>query len=397
MNVLFVREYPLIDGTFTLILRLGRKMSADGFGVNFLFYDKSVDAILLSEISQFSTIYFHEDLEELKNKNDLPDIDVIHGILTAEVLYNAYSDLKRNYFQKAAIVIGIYHPRAFFTETFIGSTPDTKIHKLFFQSVPSENLLFMNEAVKQSHQKYFGVSFKNSSIIPIPVDIPNQIPYRTIRQKGKVVSIGRLVEFKNYVEPVIRTVVELNRKGYSFEYHIYGNGPLRVKVERLIGELQAERFIFLHGGLPYTEVKNVLTGANIFIGMGTAIIESSALGVPSLLAIESQDDKTYGWFYNQPGFEVGEQVTGRKEHPYEPFILEAFEATTQQYDEMCFKSWQKSKSFSLEIIIKDYYKFLEGADANFSFIVPKWRRLYIKFLRQLYKINVLIKKGYKHK
>ena len=45
----------------------------------------------------------------------------------------------------------------------------------------------------------------------------------------------------------------------------------------------------------------------VFVGSGTSIIESSALGIPSIIGIESNNDgETYGFFSNLRGYSYNE-------------------------------------------------------------------------------------------
>lgn len=398
MNILFVREYPLVDGTFTLFVRLATKMKRDGHRPYFLFFTKNMDENLLKKIKEIAPVFYYEELKVLKKQGALPEIKAIHAIVSGESLYSTYDEIKTIFFPEASVVIGIYHPRAFITKTLLGPSADTIMCKFFFGKIPNQNLVFMNNTVKKEHEYFFKQNFSTSPVVPLLVDIPAAFPDRSTVKKNKIVSIGRLVSFKNYISPVIELVTKLNSKGYSFEYHIYGNGSLYNEIESLIRQLQAEKFVYLHGNLNYTEFNNVLKDALLFIGMGTSIIEASAQGVPSLLAIESfHHDATYGWFFNQDGYEIGEQIKGKKNSSYEPFILEAFNADPEQYHLLCEKSWQASKRFSEDEVMPEYYNFISNADSAFSFMVPRWKKFLLKLLRQPLKLSFFIKEKYKDK
>jgi glycosyltransferase involved in cell wall biosynthesis len=398
MNVLFIREYPKIDGTFTLLIRMAAKMQKDGHNAYFLLIKHGIDKGLLTKISDSAPILYYEQLEALKISGNLPEINVIHGIVSGEILYKTYDHIKREYFPYAAVVLGIYHPRAYIIKTIVGSSPDTLIYKGFFKKIPKQNLLFMNEMVRQNHESFFNIDFSKSPIVPLLVDIPQKIPVRNLINKNKIVSIGRLVSFKSYVFPIIELIALLNKKGYAFEYHVYGTGPLYNKVENLIKKLNAQAYIYLHGYLPYINFNEVIKDALLFIGMGTSVIESSSQGVPSLLAIESITyNATYGWFFDQKGFEVGEQIPGKVSFSFEPFILEAHNADSKKYDELCVKSWSNSRKFSTENVMTNYYNFMQNADPNFNFVIPAWKKVVLKFTRQFLKFNFFVKVNYRHK
>jgi hypothetical protein len=115
-----------------------------------------------------------------------------------------------------------------------------------------------------------------------------------------------------------------------------------------------------------------------------------------LQAIEScQEDATYGWFFQQQGYEVGEQIAGKKTGSYEPFILQAYTSSEDEYALLCEKSWLRAREFSAEKVMQTYYSVLQNADKKFSFHIPVWKRYMIKLMRQPLKWKPLIKKDYR--
>ncbi len=393
MNILFIREFPLIDGTFTLIIRLAESIKKRGHHPYFLFLKNNIDQELLNKISGIAPVFYYHNLAQLKSLGKLPHIDVIHGILSGESLLNCYDTIKPGFFPSAGIVIGFYHPRTFILKTYFWPSFDTYIYKTLFSKIPAQNLTFMNSVVKSENERFFKLNFSKSPVIPLLVDVPTVFPGWRIINKNKLVSVGRLVYFKNYISPVIKLVAALNKKGYLFEYHIYGEGSLYTEIEALISKLNATSFVFLHGKIAYSQFNSVIKDALLFIGMGTSIIESSAQGVPSLQAIESfQHDATYGWFFNQEGYEVGEQIPAKSSSSYSSFILQAYHADEIEYEELCKKSWTKSLSFSEDIVAEQYCNFLKNADRDFSFIIPKWKKMLLKLARQPLKWKFLVEK-----
>ena len=253
----------------------------------------------------------------------------------------------------------------------------------------------MNEAVRREHENFFKIDLSESPIVPLIIHTPDKFPEPRLVNTKKIVSIGRLVPFKMYVIPVIRILAKLNEQGHSFEYHIYGDGEMMEQVKQLIEDLHASNFVFMHGTIAYDNFNKVIQDALLFIGMGTSIIESSARGVPSVLAIESRsDDATYGWYYDQKGYEVGEQIVENAVFSYEQFILQAFNSTPTEYEEMCFKSWKKSQEFSSAVVMNKYYQLLNDADRNFNYKLPAYLKWVLKIMRQPLKLKFFVKKVY---
>ncbi len=398
MNILFLREYPLVDGTFTLLLRLARRARKDGHQVYVLFYSREVAADLLQMFQETATVLYRDELATRKAEGRLPEIDAIHGILGGDLLIEAYNELKPNYFPAARIVLGVYHTKAFITKTWIGPAPDTYIYREYFRKVPHRNILFMNEAVRRSHESYYHISFKDAPIVPLPVDVNEIYTERGRIDPNRIVSIGRLVAFKNYHVQVIEAIADWNQlhPERPLSYHIYGDGPMRADLIRLSEEKKLD-FVHYHGNLPYERLREAVADAYICIAMGTTVVETSAMGVPSLLAVENGNDYNYGWFFSQEGYEVGEQLEGKAKYSYRQMLEAALGWDPDRYAQNAKDSWVRAQAFSMSSVIKGYYQFIENADRAFVFKVPKWKHVLLKVLRQPFMFSWLIKKEYFHK
>ena len=298
MNILFVRNYPSVDGVFTLILRLALKLKQDGHMPYYIDFGGKTD--FEKEIRETFTVLYIEDVNA---KINLPHVDILFPFADGELLYWCINYLKHELFKNAKMVMGVFHPRAYFISTYIGPTPDTRLHKLILKNLPAENILFMNEVVKKHHENYFNNKFKKSLVVPLPVKLNSRLrDLRNINQK-KIVSISRLENFKRYVLPMIDTVEELHNEGHDFEFYIYGHGQLEKYIENYIAEKKLGQYVFLMGKLDYEKLYEVLEDTFMFVGMGTTIIEASSIGVPSLQAIDSEKRTvTYGFFNELTGF-----------------------------------------------------------------------------------------------
>lgn len=372
-------------------------MKKRGWNVCFLLHNHSFGTDLVQLMEEFSQVIYSDELEQLKRQNKLPEFEYVHAMAGGDALIWIYGKAKRRYFPKAAIVFGIYHPRAYVTLTYLGRTPDTRMMEHFLKSLPLSNLTFMNIAVREAVSGYFNIDFSRSYIIPIPIEVPDQYRQRGSVDHRRIVSVGRLVEFKDYINPVIQVVKKLREKGSLLEYHVYGGGPLLQQVLKNVADLKAGEYVHIHGELPYSQFSKVVENAHLFIGMGTAILEASALGVPSLLAIESNGDRTYGWFFDQQGYEVGEVKPGEPTYEYNKYIEESLNEDADEYAVNCMKSWQRARFFSIESIVDEYIKFLKGADKSYVYRYSLTKQMLLKMKRQLFKWSFLTKNNYKHK
>src|SRR5690606_16390596 len=115
---------------------------------------------------------------------------------------------------------------------------------------------------------------------PLPVDSDHFIPADRRPIWGKIVSIGRLSEMKEYNFYMIEVVAELIRRGYDVTWTVYGAGEFEEVMRTMIRERNLEGVIALAGPMPYERCRQVLSDAYVFVGMGTTIVEAAMFGVP---------------------------------------------------------------------------------------------------------------------
>jgi colanic acid/amylovoran biosynthesis glycosyltransferase len=106
----------------------------------------------------------------------------------------------------------------------------------------------------------------------------------------RVLSVGRLVEIKGH-EFLLRAIHSLRREQIPVRAEIVGDGPLRARLETLIGELGLADAVKLHGALDSTAVSGLMDQAHLFVlpsvsvegdqeGQGLALQEAQASGLP---------------------------------------------------------------------------------------------------------------------
>ncbi len=143
-------------------------------------------------------------------------------------------------------------------------------------------MVFQTEEAKMFFQK----SIRNKSIIiPNPVnDLFLTNIYEGIRKK-KIVTVGRLTEQKNQIL-LINSFDKFVKNHSDFELYIYGEGPLREKLENEIENLSLSNKVFLPG--VSNNIMDCIIDASMFVlssnyeGMPNALMEALALGVPSI-------------------------------------------------------------------------------------------------------------------
>jgi hypothetical protein len=182
------------------------------------------------------------------------------------------------------------------------------LNRQVMDALPDPSLFFMNDETRASHAAWSKRDFSASPILPLGIDVT---PARWQPPRGtrlSIVSVGRLVGFKAYNLGAIPIVTALRAAGIDAEWHIYGYGELEQEMSTRIGAAGLASSIHLHGALPYAEFAATVGAHDVFIGMGTAALEAAMLGVPVLLAVDGEEDATYGFVQDVPFGNVGERL-----------------------------------------------------------------------------------------
>lgn len=202
------------------------------------------------------------------------------------------------------LLLGVYHPRILrINET--DPLPQKFARYAVYKTVLENSFVFMNESCLIYFEKEFNKPFPLDSIVP--VGIFDQGRRSTKGIKNKIVSVGRLTDFKKYNISMVNVVKELVDDGFDVSWHVYGDGALRSEMEVLISRFGLQKYIFLHGEIDYSRFVAVVDEARIFVGMGTALVEAGLRGVPTVVALDNEYRKTYGFMYNLDGYDVGEK------------------------------------------------------------------------------------------
>src|SRR5437870_10034481 len=88
-------------------------------------------------------------------------------------------------------------------------------------------------------------------------------PPRSPALRPRILSIGRLIEFKGFRE-LIAACAELKKRGIQFECEIIGDGPLLGALQNAIAAAGLDGIVRLPGALPQEEVVCRLADCDVF-------------------------------------------------------------------------------------------------------------------------------------
>lgn len=206
--------------------------------------------------------------------------------------------------------IGVYHQNEFMYKS--GRLFARHAFNLF-QSIGDDGIIFFNEANMRSYSKFYNVDYSKSSIAPIGIELPmNNIGMFGGYNYNRIVSVGNLVNFKTYNAHIIKLLPSLLELNPSLRYEIYGDGPYKQQLMRLAKDVGVKDKVIFNGAIEYSKFSTVVNKSVLFVGSGTALIEAAALGVPSMIGIESSKEPiTYGFLNEIIGYSYNEYSSDR--------------------------------------------------------------------------------------
>lgn len=214
--------------------------------------------------------------------------------------------------EKRPITVGFYHSKEFLWGANQKLPYFEKVNRSFvFNRLTPSNIIIFNESLVPLYQRG-GWDLSKANCFPIGVvDSHSGTNGPAFSPKSnkplKVVSVGRLVDFKRYNKWMIELAAELKNSALSLEYHIYGNGPIEESLRELAKRLDVENSVYFHGLLNYADFDTTVAQYDLFVGSGTAIVQAAALGVPAIIGIENvADPLTYGFLADISGFSYNE-------------------------------------------------------------------------------------------
>jgi glycosyltransferase involved in cell wall biosynthesis len=381
MKILLLNNCKEMNGTHSVIYRLCKQLSLDGQEV-YIYHFGGRASRFIPDILHYVKVIYLKDLIFKRAKKI--NINVIFTPTLNTFLLATY--LKDKFFNDAKILMGIYHPRQ-----LLHRGCDTKaivrVVDNIIGNIDKRNIMFMSEVVKRAHEEIFNISFSESEILPVPMDSV-VFRERAMPKIKKIVSIGRLVDFKKYPYHVIEVIAELWQEGIEYYYDIYGEGEFSIELQALIDKLNVAPYVKLRGSISFDKINEVLKDAYLFIGMGTSIIQACSYGVPSFVAYDSyslDEASTYGFYHDITGYEVGEIREDLTRVLLIDSLRSAAQLTPEEYTQLVHKAYQKADLFSSDKVTQKFYQIVNHASSTQKFSVGLIKLLYLFICRKCFR------------
>jgi colanic acid/amylovoran biosynthesis glycosyltransferase len=107
-------------------------------------------------------------------------------------------------------------------------------------------------------------------------------PRRSEGQPTRMVTIGRLVEKKG-VTYALKAVAQVIASGRAVVYDIVGDGPLRIELERLIGQFGIGTHVRLHDWKSHREIVAMMEASHILLAPSVTAGDGDEEGIPNVV------------------------------------------------------------------------------------------------------------------
>ena len=361
MRVLLALGNLNIGGIQTYIVRLANKLAVV-HEVKILILSRKYSDDLLSQLAKSIQVFFIGDFfvfhfPFLERKFSIAQfvplrINSVKKDLQSDVVFSVDSDvniiaLKIASMLDARLNIGAFHPREF---TWHVNYYFRRVQLELLEKLPRNNISFMSLPVKIENNQS-GI-FTDCPVVKLGVDTAPYMSCNPIFLSDRIVSVGRLVDFKTYNRVVIESIDSINKiTGRCFEYHIYGSGPEEDYLKSI--SVSKSSKIHFHGNIEYGQMKYILNNSFCFVGVGTAAVEAAASGLPVIVGTDSSTsiECVNGFIYDLPDGNLGESCSEGRSISNLVAELTSSEAN---YQEIARRSRQVSDEYDINIASEKY-------------------------------------------
>lgn len=392
MRFCFIFRYLGMGGTETLMIRMSRWLIEHGHQVTVLSpesgsiqdsFPAETDWVISARLYNGALNKGRKQLQNLYEAiSAVGDVDVLYcfsndALWIAAGLINVSPRPMR-------CLAGVYVQRGYAIGPRVQGIPwlaslTFPAERLFQQHLPPTCRLYMNDAVKEYLERVNQVEVPGI-IWPLPVD---GAKYRAIErspESGKIVSVGRLARMKEYNLWMIDVVAQLRSEGVDATWDVYGDGPLRPRMEEQIRSRQLESAIVLKGNVPYEKLGDAFRKAKVFVGMGTTLIEAGIAGVPAVVARAfASEATTYGYLHDLPGYTCGEPVD-LPLRSVKDVVKATLCADNAQYDQIVNAGKRHAHRFDLDVLMPEFVKIVERSPS----FEELWRPSYYYICSRMY-------------
>lgn len=191
------------------------------------------------------------------------------------------------------------------------------VTKLFESS-----MIFMDEETKHYCEQFYGCNISEKQIVRLGLQV-GEIPSDIVEKREKtrikefnIITVTRLeFPFKAYVLGLIDEYIKLKDVYPFIKLFILGDGDGkdRLKEKVLTVDEQKRKDIYFLGSVPYNELSYHFEKSQLYIGMGTTLLDAGLSGLPGIIAkAYSENAMTTGFIYEEYNNLSGNEKINKK-------------------------------------------------------------------------------------
>jgi len=345
-----------------------------------------------------SIIYFEKMGKKVRSKNDVEHFfdDIEEGSLCITDSFETFmsaNEIFRKQGTKVSILFYVLHPHA--TQLCKKRILNYLLAERILQKIEQKHLVFMDEETKDYASKYYeNVDFNKTKIIRLGMTVPSfNLKERKAAYHRKLFTILTIARFdfpfKGYINGLIDTYLDLKRKFSNIELIIIGDGEGRIEIEKKIANISDNNIasgIHMLGYIPYDEIGKYMRLTNVFVGMGTTILDSAKYGVPGIVATSYQNEDYTAGFFHSDYTCIGKLMDedGAKKYHFGELIEKIYHISEDDYLNICENTYNLlKKHYGIEscmaqvvsINAKKKIKYSYGISFFYNCMLPLWIKL----------------------
>lgn len=223
-----------------------------------------------------------------------------------------------------------------------------KVYELLaFEGILSDRLIFMDQYVKGNAEKYFGKKI-NAPVIRLGMNIPEldrEIIENRIKNKDfTILSISRMAfPFKGYNLGLLEDYIKLKKEYENLKLIFIGYGEgVNVLKSKLSNQPEyIKNDVVFIGKVPYEQLNDYFKQANVFIGMGTTVLDAANTALVTITALAYQLENYAGGYFHDDVTNVGYIYNQNHKGIFYDYIKKVY-----NYDEKEYRTYSEQTYYS---------------------------------------------------
>ncbi len=351
MRILFIIGQVALGGIETYSLRMCRELHRRGHRLDIWFVKPGGDPALLREFQRVAEVRF---LSRWLPVPFFPRVPAVPAdcdlIVTTGRLSLIFGALALRPPHCPPLIAGVFSQWEY---SGIADDYKSRLSHEILDQIGLRNVVFCTEGCRVFHAQTLGPDIATSIVSPLLIQLPDQPPERGFARRAgeplRIISIGSFTPFKTYNFTLPATIAELRGAGIPVQWTIYGDGVELPRIRQAIVNAGVENCVHLAGKLDYARFAEEVGRADLYIGAGTTLIEASALGVPSLVALDyNPDPTTPGFFADRTGTFTSDWADDDQPVPFREAIAAFAAMSDEARQSLSDRSMARAQSYSID-------------------------------------------------